>query len=124
MRTATTPAVATGSEWLIDAHGCDPGALRSIDTLADLFNGIVADLRLKPLAEAVWHQFPETGGITGLLLLQESHLACHSFPEAGFVALNLYCCAARERWPWEDEIARRLGARTVLVRSISRGRVD
>jgi len=31
-------------------------------------------------------------GVTGLLLLTESHLACDTFPERGFASFNLYCC--------------------------------
>lgn len=110
----------SGIEWLVDAQGCALAALRSQATLAALFDEIVADLGLNPLGEAQWHGFPGEGGVTGLLMLSESHLSVHSFPEMGLATLNLYCCRPREEWPWEERLAQRLGARRVVVRRIER----
>ena len=71
----------SGIEWLVEAFGCSQAALQDQATMKRLFDLIVSDMGLKPLGEPVWHQFPETGGITGVWLLQESHLAIHSLPE-------------------------------------------
>lgn len=117
-------AVATGAEWLVDASGCRPEALRSIRIFEGLFARIVGDLGLTPVGPAIWHQFPGEGGLTGLLLLSESHLACHTFPERRFAALNLYCCRERPEWAWDRELARALGAADVVVRRLPRGRSD
>jgi S-adenosylmethionine decarboxylase len=110
-----------GTEWIVDAHGCDPRALRSPEALGDVFARIVRELGLRPAAEPVWHVFPGEGGITGLLLLTESHLACHTFPERGFAAFNLYCCRPRGDWPWAERLEEALSARTVSVRKVDRG---
>jgi S-adenosylmethionine decarboxylase len=112
-----------GTEWLVDAYGCDALRLRSPATLSFVFDRIVADLGLNPLRDAVWHTFPGAAGITGLLLLSESHLACHTFPEHGFAAFNLYCCRSRREWPWQERLAALIGAEHVLVRSLVRGHV-
>ena len=76
------------------------------------------------VAEAVWHQFPAPGGITGLLMLAESHLTVHTFPEHASVCLNLFCCTPRETWPWATQLAVLLGARDVRVRQIARAYAD
>lgn len=115
----TTPTL--GAEWLVDAHECDAGALRSLATLQQLFARAVSELGLHPAAEPVWHVFPGAGGITGLWLLQESHLACHTFPERAFAAFNLYCCHPRPEWPWAERLAEALRARRVSVRHVTRG---
>ncbi len=112
---------APGDEWLVDAHGCDAAALRSLTTLRALFERAAAEIGLHPAAEAVWHVFPDPGGITGLWLLQESHLACHTFPERGFAAFNLYCCRPRPAWPWAERLAESLRAGHVSVRRLARG---
>jgi len=111
-----------GGEWLVDAFGCDPEGLRSRTRLEALFARIVAELGLHPVAPGLWHQFPEPGGLTGLLLLSESHLACHTFPERGFAAFNLYCCRERPAWPWTERLRELLGAQDVQVRHSTRGR--
>ncbi len=105
----------------MDAHGCAPLPLRSPDILAALFDRIVGELGLHPAGAAQWRVFPGEGGVTGLLLLSESHLACHTFPERGFAGFNLYCCRPRDEWPWEERLQETLYARRVLVRSFPRG---
>ncbi len=112
---------ARGTEWLIDAHDCDPETLRSRSVLETLFERLVGELGLHTLGPASWKVFPGEGGITGFLLLSESHLACHSYPEHRFVALNLYSCRPLETWPWTERLTELLGARRVSVRTLTRG---
>jgi S-adenosylmethionine decarboxylase len=59
--------------------------------------------------------------VTGFLLLTESHLACHTYPETGFAALDLYCCRSLAPFPWEEVLRRHLGARAVRLRRLPRG---
>ena len=128
--TATLPSSATpldaptlrgdGAEWIVEAFGCDVACLTSRDALAALGGDVVASLALRPVAPAAWHQFPPPGGITGMVLLAESHLALHTFPEHGSLTLNLFCCAPREEWDWEAGLARHVGAREVRVRKVER----
>jgi S-adenosylmethionine decarboxylase proenzyme len=55
----------------------------------------------------VFHQFPG-GGVTGCVVLAESHLAIHTWPELAAVTLDLYVCnlsgdnAARARGVLDD----------------------
>jgi S-adenosylmethionine decarboxylase len=114
-------STATGVEWLVDAYGCTPEALGSVAVFEQLFARIVAALELRPVAPPVWHRFSGAGGLTGLLMLSESHLACHTFPERTFAAGKLYCCRARDDWNWTGELERAIGARRVVVRRFTRG---
>jgi S-adenosylmethionine decarboxylase len=114
--------IPPGTEWVVDAHGCDPRSLRSPDALKAVFDRVVAELGLQAAGDAVWRVFPGEGGITGLLLLTESHLACHTFPERGVAAINLYSCRPRAEWPWSDRLGEALGAREVRVTTLVRGR--
>ena len=109
-----------GTEWLIEAAGCEPDALRDEQLLRQLFDRIISDLGLRSVG-AVWHKFDGEGGVTGLIALTESHLACHTYPEHGTATFNLYCCRTRPEWDWESELAGSLGARSVKVTRIERG---
>lgn len=110
----------TGQEWVIEAHGCAPGLLRSLPTIEALFARAIAELSLHPVAPAVWHVFPPPGGVSGLVLLSESHLTCHTFPESGTAAFNLYCCRPRAPWDFEARLREALGAQAVEVRTLAR----
>jgi S-adenosylmethionine decarboxylase len=105
----------------VDASGCTPERLKDRAALAALFEELVVLLELRVVGQPQWHVFPEPGGITGLALLAESHLAIHTFPEYGFAALNVYCCRTRPRPDFEALVARFLGARGCSVRELSRG---
>ena len=109
-----------GTEWIIDARGCSADSLRSLEVLCNLFARIIADLDLRTIGDSHWHQFPGTGGITGLCLLSESHLTCHTFPEFGSFCLNLFCCVPRARWEFESRLSEFLSASSVRVRVVSR----
>lgn len=106
-----------GTEWLIDASGCDPAALADINRLQAVFTRIIDDLDLHVLGQIAWHKFDSPGGVTGLAMLSESHLACHTYPEFRAATFNLYCCRDRANWPWEQMLKEMLGAVEVDVRT-------
>ena len=118
-RPETPPLV--GVEWVVEAFGCDSDRLRDPETLRAVCERALAELGLHAIGPGLWHRFPPPGGVTGLYLLTESHLACHTYPEWGVATFNLYCCRARPRWPWEDRLRAVLGARTVTARALGRG---
>ncbi len=109
-----------GTEWLIEAAGCDQDKLRDERILRGVFAQIVDDLGLKTLG-SVWHKFEGEGGVTGLVALTESHLACHTYPEHGTATFNLYCCRTRPEWDWETHLKQVLNADTVTVAKVERG---
>jgi S-adenosylmethionine decarboxylase len=110
-----------GTEWLIEAEGCDAEKLRDVEILRDTFARIKVDLGLKTIGKDIWHQFAGEKGITGLVALTESHLACHTYPEYKTATFNLYCCRTRPEWNWEENLKEMLGAQFVSVTIFQRG---
>lgn len=109
-----------GTEWLIEATGCNASALRDQAALQTIISHVIDDLGLKTVG-SVWHTFDGEAGVTGLIALTESHLACHTYPEHGIATFNLYCCRTRPEWQWETNLRHVLGASWVSVTKIERG---
>jgi S-adenosylmethionine/arginine decarboxylase-like enzyme len=81
---------AAGIEYVVDARGCDPALLRSIDCLQGISTEVIGTLALRPLASPLWHRRPGDDGVAGMQLLSESHLSIHTYPDAGLAVINLY----------------------------------
>jgi len=52
---------------------------------------LVEDAGLTAIAH-VFHPFGDGGGVTGMVVLAESHLSLHTWPEEGFVTIDVYVC--------------------------------
>ncbi len=76
-----------------DLHGCTAGAARlsDADALRELALHAVHEVGLTPVGE-LFHRFGAPGGVTGMVLLAESHLALHTWPELAAVTLDVYVC--------------------------------
>jgi S-adenosylmethionine decarboxylase len=112
--------VARGDEWIVEAFGCDAERLTDHASLAALLDRMVNELGLRPIGAGQWHFYPPPGGITGMLLLAESHLTVHTFPEHRSLCLNLFCCTPRPTWPFAQRMAEIVGAQRVTVRHLER----
>ncbi len=79
-----------------DLRGVDPALalMRDAEALAAMCRDTVVASGLTGVAE-LFHRFgaaDEQSGITGVVLLAESHLAIHTWPELGGVTLDVYVC--------------------------------
>ncbi|MEJ6002908.1 adenosylmethionine decarboxylase [Paucibacter soli] len=81
-----------------DLSGCRPldPLMIQAEALRALCVSAVAEAGLGAVAE-LFHRFTpapgsEQSGITGVVLLAESHLAVHTWPELGAVTLDVYVC--------------------------------
>ena len=85
-----------GLHLIAELHDCKcaPRLLRSVDALRELCLTICAAPGLTPVGQ-VFHQFGSAAapaGATGAVILAESHLAVHTWPELNAVTLDLYVC--------------------------------
>jgi S-adenosylmethionine decarboxylase proenzyme len=87
-----------GLHLVADLRGCAPAQALMVqpEALRELCVAAVHEAGLGAVAE-LFHRFtPAPGsdqsGITGVVLLAESHLAVHTWPELGAVTLDVYVC--------------------------------
>lgn len=88
--------------------------------------GIAAAARAA-VAAGAGHVLDETavvfpnGAVTLVLVLAESHLSVHTWPEEGLVAVDLFSCGAIDGGAVVDELVRGLGLEQVRVQRVDRG---
>lgn len=85
-----TSSLAKGRHLLLDLYGCDADALNDEPLLR---NSIVevAEIAGATVIETTSHAFiPQ--GVTALALLAESHISIHTWPEAGYAAVDIFTC--------------------------------
>lgn len=98
----------------------------NIDTLNDmkLIEHIFVDAALKAgaeIREVAFHKFAPHG-VSGVVIISESHLTVHSFPEHGYASIDVYTCGDKiDPNIVAEKIASSLEAKTYEKIEISRG---
>lgn len=68
-----------------------------------------------------FHVFTPQGGVTGVLLLAESHISIHTWPEHSFAAIDLFMCAGCDPQDGIVAIQRGFVPQRITVTSLRRG---
>lgn len=105
---------------LVELTGCDAGWLNDIAHIRALLRRAVAAAGATPVAE-VFHPFAPQG-VTGVVVLEESHLSIHTWPETGYAALDFYTCGSGALQPAVEILAQGLGASRSEILHVERGR--
>ena len=81
-----------GAHLIAEWCGCDASIAAMLDAaiLRSLCIAFSRSAGLQIVGDA-FHQF-SPHGVTGTVLLAESHLAIHTWPESGYVTLDVYVC--------------------------------
>ncbi|CAJ0775490.1 adenosylmethionine decarboxylase [Ralstonia holmesii] len=115
-------SAAVGEHLLLDLYGVVPALLRDASALEAALRD-AADALGATILHAHLHRFDsvrtglsagEQGGVTGVLLLAESHLSIHTWPEHGFAAIDAFMCGTGTTH----------AARAVFERALAPERVD
>jgi S-adenosylmethionine decarboxylase len=80
-----------GQHLLADLYDVASDRLVDGGLLADCLEKAARRGGMNPIGPPVLHRFPG-GGLTGYLLLSESHIAFHTYPEHRYIALDIFSC--------------------------------
>jgi S-adenosylmethionine decarboxylase len=84
-----------GQHLLADLYDVGPDRLADARLLADCLFDAAHRGGMTPIGSPVLHRF-SGGGLTGYLLLSESHIAFHTYPEHRFLALDIFSCGSAD----------------------------
>jgi S-adenosylmethionine decarboxylase proenzyme len=105
---------------LVDAEAADPRVLTDAPLLTAAARRAVAAGGGHVLDEALV-RFPN-GAVTLVLVLAESHLSIHTWPEERLVAVDLFSCGSIDAARVVDDLMGSLTPRRAVVRRLDRGR--
>lgn len=111
---------ALGRHLLIELHDCnrevlnDPGFLRKVMVEAAVRCGAVI------LGDSFHHFSPQ--GVSGVVIIAESHLSIHTWPEYGYAAVDVFTCGVSvDPGKAAEVLIEKLGSRNPSMMEIPRG---
>ncbi|PLR98106.1 adenosylmethionine decarboxylase [Bacillus sp. T33-2] len=108
-----------GRHVIAELWGCDFDKLNDIDQIERIFVGAALKSGAE-IREVAFHKFAPQG-VSGMVIISESHLSIHSFPEHGYASIDVYTCGDLNPNIAADYIAEALGAQTRENIEIPRG---
>ena len=82
---------ALGRHLLIELHECDRGALDDLELVRDTLVE-AADRLGATVLDVSTHKFDPIG-VTAIVMISESHLSVHTWPEHGYAAMDIFTCS-------------------------------
>ncbi|MEM2609957.1 MAG: adenosylmethionine decarboxylase [Candidatus Bathyarchaeia archaeon] len=79
-----------GIHIIAEFRGVDPRKISRVEDLRVVLDRVVAKSGLHVVSSS-FHQF-EPHGVSAIYLLSESHLSVHTWPEYGYMALDIFTC--------------------------------
>lgn len=108
-----------GRHLLLEFRGCDSRVLNDRPTIQALMES-AARAAKATIVDSLFHTFSPQG-VTGVVVVEESHFSIHTWPEHGYVAVDVYTCGDCEPERARDVLAAGLEAQSTEWMLIDRG---
>jgi S-adenosylmethionine decarboxylase proenzyme len=114
---------ALGTHLLIEFYNCDREVLNDEKAITKLF--LEAARKAKAtVVEQVFHKF-NPHGVSGVVVISESHLAVHTWPEYGYAAVDVFTCGTEiDPWVAQKYIAEGLQSENSTAIEMKRGTLN
>ncbi len=110
----------SGTHLLADLFGIYPEKLNDPATVEQLLRES-ANAAGATILSAHFHTFGSEAGVTGVVLLAESHISIHTWPEFGFAAVDIFMCGDAQPQLALDVMHIAFEAKSSSVKSMARG---
>jgi S-adenosylmethionine decarboxylase len=85
-----------GKHLLLDAYGIEEKKLKNRQAILKLLRGLPKKFKMRPLGNAVVKKVASdlysNWGLSGFVMLYESHVSLHTWPDEGYLAMDIYSC--------------------------------
>ena len=114
------PGTALGRHMLADFYGIAAGLLHDAELIESVLTRAALAAGATPIF-AKFHHFGAEQGVTGVLLLRESHISIHSWPEHGYAALDAFMCGTARPELAIEIVRQALAPQRCEIRTVERG---
>lgn len=113
---------ALGRHVLVEFYGCDPEVLNQKAQLEDMMRSAAEESGATVVSTA-FHLF-NPHGVSGVVVIAESHLTIHTWPEYGYAAVDLFTCGdSVDPWIAFRKIKDHLQAEHMFTMEVKRGQL-
>lgn len=114
--------VALGNHILVEFMNCDPHIMNDVATIErDMVDA--ARKAGATVINSTFHHFSPYG-VSGVVVIQESHLAIHTWPEYGYAAVDLFTCGEMDAWISFDYLKDCFKSKSYSALEMKRGSVN
>jgi len=109
-----------GHHYIVEGSGCNPDVISRVEKVEQILvrAAEVADVQIWAIS---FHRFRPMG-VSGVVVISESHLSVHTWPEAGYVALDIFTCGDRAKPEAAVQHAlKAFGATNMHITEVTRG---
>lgn len=112
-----------GVHFILELSGCNPDTINDLEKVKDILTK-AADKANAEIVKVVFHRFSPQG-VSGVVVISESHLSVHTWPEHSYAALDIYTCGLKTM-PQKacDYIIDQFEAKDVFITKLSRGEFE
>ena len=108
-----------GRHLLVEYYDCDKEILNNLDAIEALFVN-AAKAADATMVQSTFHRFSPQG-VSGVVVIEESHLSIHTWPEHGYAAVDFYTCGASDPEKAHPVLVEGLGSKRYEMMVINRG---
>ena len=113
---------ALGRHVLVEFYGCDPDALNNKEGLEEVMREAAVESGAT-VVSSVFHLF-NPHGVSGVVVIAESHLTIHTWPEYGYAAVDLFTCGdSVDPWIAFERMKEYLQAEQMFTMEVKRGQL-
>jgi S-adenosylmethionine decarboxylase len=109
-----------GHHYIVEGSGCNPDVISRVEQVEQILvrAAEVADVQIWAIS---FHRFRPMG-VSGVVVISESHLSVHTWPEVGYVALDIFTCGDRAKPEAAVQHAlKAFGATNMHITEVTRG---
>ncbi len=111
-----------GRHYLIDLIDCDPEVIKRVAPTREIIMRAAKECGATILDDQ-FHQF-QPFGVSGVVLIAESHISIHTWPENGFSAVDIFTCGEMQPQVAIDIMRKDFRAKEATVKVVMRGRLN